>query len=405
MIGASVGRTRGWRGLFSLLLLAPVLLAACSDNEGRKGPGFGASITGVSTNGQFQLIITLNPNTINKGGTVGITVTMQTLRGIPITGRKVSLSTSGGTLASVFGTTDQAGKFVSSLRVPQDYSGSNPITITASADGQSVQAAIIINDLGTLAIVPSSATLAPGDQQIFDCVGGVPPYTWEPSGGTINTAHQPQVIFTAGSAPGTFTLKCSDSAGNAAAATITISLTGTELTITPTAASLRPGQSQTFQASGGRPPYTWSFSPAAGTLSTTTGPSTILTAGFADGDFTLTLRDSTGATKTATVTIRVETLTLSPATTTITRQATGPAPGSCGTVKFTVNYTISGGVPPYTATSGFFGSIPLSSSTTFVYNFSQAMNGGDTVSDVITVTDSRSISTTASVTVTCTASS
>jgi hypothetical protein len=407
MIGASVRRTSGWRGLVSFLLLVPVLLAACSDQGGKKkSPSFGAGITGVSTSGNNQVIITLNPNSINKGGTVGITVTMQTLNGAPIADRRVNLSTTGGTLSSVFGLTDAGGKFVSSLRVPRDYAGANPITISATIDGVTAEAQVLINDLGTLAIVPPGpVTLAPGDKQTFNCVGGVPPYRWEPSGGSLNTSTGAAVVFTAGSSAGTFFLKCADSAGNSASVSITISLGVGELAISPLSATLRPGENQTFQAAGGRPPYSWSFSSSAGTLSATTGSSTTITAGNVDGTFTLTLRDSNGATKTANVTIRVEDLVLSPGGVDRTIQAEGDEPpGTCPATKtkFTVNFIIGGGTGPYTATSALFGAIPVSGNG-FTYTFNLGMGGGDDVTDVVTLRDSRGKIATATITVTCTA--
>ena len=406
MIRSSMPWARGCRGAIYLLLLllVPILIVACSEQK-HNGPTFPASTTGISTNGLLTLILSVNPNNINKGGTAGITVTTQTPNGASVPNKKVNLSTTGGTLAAVFGVTDAGGKFATSLRVPQDYNGPSPITVTAASDSASTSVDVFLNDLGLLRIdPPGPLTMAPGDRQFLNCVGGVPPYRWEPSGGSLNRTNEPSVIFTAGSAVGTFFVKCSDSAGNSASVQITISLTSSGLTITPTSASLRPGQSQTFQASGGRPGYTWSISPAAGTLNTTIGPTTILTAGLADGTFDLTLRDSNGSTVTASVTIRFETLTLSPDTVDVTRQATGEeAPGSCGKVSFQVNFKVSGGVGPYTASSAFFGGIAVSSSGTFVYNFSQTMGGGDSLTDAVTVTDSRGVSDSTAIKVICTA--
>jgi hypothetical protein len=403
MIRSSMRWARGYRGVtcLLLLLLVPILIVACSEQK-KNGPTFPAATTGVSTNGLLTLILSINPNNINKGDTTGVTVTSLTPNGAPVPDKKVNLSTTGGTLGAVFGITDAGGKFATTLRVPQDYNGPSPITVTAAVDSASTSVDVFLNSLGQLRIdPPGPLIMSPGDRQFLNCVGGVPPYRWEPSGGTLNRTNEPSVIFTAGSAVGTFFVKCSDAAGNSASVQITISLTVGGLTVTPSSASLRPGQSLTFQASGGRPGFTWSFPPAAGTLSTTTGPTTILTAGNADGVFTLTLKDSTGATATASVTIRVETLTLSPTSVDVTRQAPGTTPpGTCGTVTFQVNFVIAGGTGPFTATSAFFGSIPVGGST-FIYNFSQTMDGGASLKDVVTVRDSRGFAVTADVNVTC----
>lgn len=406
MIGASVRRTSGWRGLLSLLLLAPVLLVACSDNEGRKGPSLGAGITGVSTSGDFQVVITLNPNSINKGQTVGITVTTQTARGVPVAGRRVNLTTTGGTLASVFGTTDPAGKFVTSLRVPPEYAGSNPITVGATADGVTATAQVLINDLGTLRIVPAGpVTLAPGDQQTFNCVGGVPPYRWEPSGGSLNTATSSQTIFTAGSAVGTFFLKCADSAGNSASVQINISLGAGGLTITPSGSvSLFPGQTQIFRASGGRRPYSWT---ATGGTPTSAGDvdQFTYTAGSSGGTFTVSLRDATGQTLVVSITIQTAELTFGP---NIEVNLSAGGGGTCSVPAIgPVSLTAAGGTPPYSFFAGngvVSPSSAPSSPATVTYNrpAGGTLDAGQSLNiDVVTVIDARGTRREATITVTC----
>ncbi len=382
------------------LLFIPALLVGCKNkgSDGPKGPGQGATITGTAQNGIFRLSVNINPNTIPPGGSAGITVLATTLNGAPLDNRPVQMATSGGTLNPVAGKTDSAGKFVTSISIEETFAAGQSVEVSAIVDGLTAKATLFINVPGTLSIdPPGPLTLAPGDRQFLNCVGGVDPVRWEPSGGELNRLNERSVIFTAGSLTGTFFVKCTDAANNSASVQITIGTTQTLLTITPAAATLRPGQTQIFQATGGRPPYTWSFPFTAGTLSTTTGPTTTLTAGTTEGTFTLLLTDSVGATKSAAVTIKVEPLALSPDKVDATQQA---ATTSCS-FSFTVQFVATGGVPPYVFSNAVanFGSI---NPTTGLYTVSFTMGIGK-ANDVVTVRDSIGQQKSATVNFECTA--
>jgi len=403
------GRTLRGIALFSLLLI-PALLVGCKNkgSDGPKGPATGAAITGTAQNGFLRLSVNINPNRVAPGGSAGITVLATTINGAPLEGQNVQMATSGGTLESVAGKTDAAGKFVTSISIPETFGGSSVI-VSAIVQGLTASATLNINVPGTLSIDPAGPlTLAPGDRQFLNCVGGVDPVRWEPSGGTLNRLDERSVIFTAGSLTGTFFVKCTDAANNSASVQITISTEQTKLTITPASATLRPGQTQTFQASGGRPGYTWSITSSTGTLNTTTGPTVIVTAGSISG--TLTVTDSVGATAQAKITIEIPALTLTPSSVSVTVQATGTAPGTCS-VSFTRTFVVTGGAPPYTFTTALGPPTATitpagpTTSTTLTYTFSATMTGGDKIDDVVTVTDSAgSTPKSATVTVTCTAS-
>lgn len=393
------------------LLLMPALLLGCKGNSKTKGPSAvtgPSSITGTATGADFILTITINPNAIPPGGTAGITVTATTLNGAPLANRDVQMVTGAGTLSQVSGKTDAAGKFVTSITMT-DPRVTGTVQITATVMALTVEAFLNVIEPGVLAIVPSSATMAPGATQFFNCVGGVPPYRWEPSGGTVNRPNEPSVIFTAGSVTGTFVLKCTDSAGNAAQATITITTAvGDALAVTPPSVTLGPGQTQTFQASGGTPPYTWSFPAGAGSLSTTTGPTTTLTAAATPGTFTLLLTDSQGRTASASVTISVPALTLLPETVTRTFGATGAAPGTCSPGTISITFTVSGGAPPYSlsATAGTVTPSTLSGPGTFTYSISPGtLTGGTVQTETITVRDALGNTDTATVRIECVATS
>lgn len=293
-------------GLWLLsFLLVPALLVGCSKkNDESRGPSAATgptSITGTATGANFILTITINPNAIPPGGTAGITVNATTVNGAPLANRDVQMTTGAGTLSKVSGKTDAAGKFVTSITMT-DPRVTGAVQITATVMALTATAILNVVEPGVLTVIPATATLAPGQQQFFNCAGGVPPFRWEVSGGTLDTLAGPTVLFTAGNQLGTFTLKCTDAAGNVASATITISTV--RLEVVPSSATLAPGQSQIFQARGGVGPFTWSFPAGAGTLSTTSGPTTTLTAAATPGTFTLLLTDGTGATASAAVTIR-----------------------------------------------------------------------------------------------------
>ena len=399
-----------WGMLLVSALIIPALFIGCSRNSGSsgsKGPGFGAAITGTASNGLATASISFNPSFITPGGSTGITLLLTTTIGVPIEGENVQWSTTVGTLQKVAGKTDAAGKDTNEISIPENFAGSE-VVVTAVVAGFSVQGKLLTSVPGQLRIDPPGPLfLAPGDTQFLNCVGGVDPVRWEPSGGTLNRLNERSVIFTAGSQTGTFFVKCTDAAGNSASVEINITnAPGDTLKVTPTTVTLSPGQKQTFQASGGRPDYKWSFPFGAGTLSNTTGASTTFTAGATSGTFTLILTDSAGATASATVNITVPPLTISPTAVTVERTATGGSgtdPGSCGTVAFTANFVGSGGVLGYTWNNTFTtaGAITPTSSTTATYSFSLSMGGGSKIEDSVTLTDSKGALVTAKVTVTC----
>ncbi len=393
-LGRQNGRILRRVALASLLFI-PALLVGCSKNSGSKGPtGPNAAVTGTASNGQATASLNFNPNTVAPGGSAGITLLLTTLSGAPIADQSVQWSTTGGTLATVSGKTDAAGKAVNTISIPETSTSSSEV-VTAVVANLTVKGTLFIGVPGQLKIDPAGPlTLAPGDHQQLDCVGGVDPVKWEPSGGDINPRNERQTSFTAGTLTGTFFEKCVDAANNSASVSVTITnAPGDTLKVTPNKLTLLVGQKQTFQASGGRPPYTWSFPAGAGTLSTTTGSSTTLTAGSTIGKFTLILTDSVGATASAEVEIVVLALVV-PTSVTVSFTATGTSPGKCVIPAFTVNITVSGGAPPFIfSTLGGATVTPNPATTTpvtVVYSFpgDGTIAGGTTTAvDTVTVVD------------------
>lgn len=157
---------------------------------------------------------------------------------------------------------------------------------------------------GGLTISPPSATVAPLGTQAFTASGGSG-LTWSlstnASGGNITAAG----LYTAGATGGvTDVVQVTASpVGDAAAAmtTANVMVTSSALTISPTTATVAAGGMQTFTASGGTGPYTWTITTDGSGGATVSGGA--YTAGTMAGTDVVTVTDSKGATATATVTV------------------------------------------------------------------------------------------------------
>jgi hypothetical protein len=159
----------------------------------------------------------------------------------------------------------------------------------------------------------------------------------------------------------------------------TVDFVLSNVAISPTAVTVTSGNQQSFTASGGVHPYSWSISPN-GSGGTIDGAG-FYTAGFTPGAAdTVVLTDSLGASVTAAVTV-LGTLSIAPSSATVD-------PG------FQRAFTASGGVPPYAwslSANGSGGSITPGG----IYTAGPT----GSVSDTITVTDSLGSTRTALVTV------
>ena len=157
-------------------------------------------------------------------------------------------------------------------------------------------------DAGPLAIIPPSATVAPLGKQKFTASGGsgmgyVFSLSAAPSGGTITAAGAYKAGATAGV---TDMVQLVDSAMNTAMAAVTVTA---GVTVAPSTATVAAGGMQTFVASGGSPPYTWTTTSGSGAPSITAMG--VYTAGAMAGMDVVTATDSVGGTGTATVTVAV----------------------------------------------------------------------------------------------------
>lgn len=180
-------------------------------------------------------------------------------------------------------------------------SGSNPISITPAS------------------LAPATVG-EPYPPVQFEVSGGTPPYVKAVVTGTI----PPGMQFTNGgelegtpTAAGTyqFTLTVTDSAGLIGTDNLTLVVNNAALTISPTqvpSATVDKKYSVRFQATGGTPPYTWSWSGSIPGMQFTSGSGD--SAGLLQGtpttpdnfSFSVTVTDATGAQKTVNLTLVVD---------------------------------------------------------------------------------------------------
>ncbi len=175
-------------------------------------------------------------------------------------------------------------------------------------------------------ITPAQVTLAAGTTQQFNATGGTAPYTWSVSDATVAAIDAATGLLTA-LAPGTTVVTATDANGVAGTAAVTV----TTVTVSPETAVLQPGDTLQFTATGGTAPYTWSVSdPAVATIEAGTG---LLTA-VAVGTTQVTAVDANGFSATS-GNITVSDIAITPSTALLA-------------VGDTLQFTASGGTPPYT---------------------------------------------------------
>jgi len=218
----------------------------------------------------------------------------------------------------------------------QGASGLPPGTYTVTstdANGCTATATATIGEppqlLPTTSSLPANCGVADGSATVTPA-GGTGPYTF--SWNTTPT----QTTQTAANLPGgTYTVTVTDANGCNAAATVTVAQTGAaQLTTTRVNVSCGGGNdgSATVSATGGNPPYTYSWN--------TTPPQTTPAVGnLPAGTWTVTVTDSDGCIATAQVVI-----TEPPPVVVVSSSM----PANCGRPNGSASVTASGGSPPYT---------------------------------------------------------
>ncbi|MFI5390977.1 MAG: kelch repeat-containing protein, partial [Bacteriovoracales bacterium] len=214
---------------------------------------------------------------------------------------------------SNIGTIDpNTGNYFGSLKT-----GVEIITVT-DYFGNKATSAVTINP--DLTINPTSLSLTPKGTATFSILGGIPPYYFSASRGTINL----NGVYNSPSSIGTDLVTVRDSLGNSATSNIGIY---PGLGINPSRINLQINSSTTFIATGGDPPYLYSAS--LGNI-TSTG---VYTAPSTTGTAIIGVSDKLGKKETAEVNI-YSPLKVSP--TEITLAVGNPN-----------KFVASGGVPPY----------------------------------------------------------
>ncbi|MEO6904193.1 MAG: T9SS type A sorting domain-containing protein [Bacteroidia bacterium] len=185
--------------------------------------------------------------------------------------------------------------------------------------------ALIIN---TTAVNASSCTV--NDGSITSSVsGGKTPYTYAWSNGKTISA-------ISGLAAGTYSLTLTDANNCKQSTTTTVNCTSASLTVTVNAANITCFGSKDGSATAlasGTPPYSYSWN-------TTPAQNAAKAVGLAEGPYTVTVKDATGATKSVSVTITSPAALLANLTTT--------SVSSCSASDGSITSAISGGITPYT---------------------------------------------------------
>lgn len=254
---------------------------------------------------------------------------------------------------------------------------------TAGNTGSVTDVLLVTDSLGNTATVnvtvtsgvtidPASASRPPSGTQLFTASNGSGAgYTWAL---TASGSGSPSItsggLYTAGTLQGTDTVRATDSLGNTAFATVTVT---NALAITPNAVTLAPRAAQTFSGSGGSGAgFTWAL--LTNNSGATFNPTTAAyqagaTGGVAD---TVRLTDSLGNTTQATITV-TGAVTIAPATT-----MNLPPRGA-------VAFTAAGG-----SATGFTWAFVTNASGGTINPSTGAYQAGSTgnVTDVVGVTDS-----------------
>jgi len=189
--------------------------------------------------------------------------------------------------------------------------------------------------------------------QTFSASGGVTPYRWSILSGSTgdlkldaNSGALQGTPLTAGTL--SFTIQVTDNAGTQVSHAFTVTINPPTLSITTSTALPSGGvgvsYSQTFAATGGTPPYTWSVTQGSVPgLSLSSSQATLSGTPTTAGTFPFTLQVADSAGLTAT---RTFSLVIAPAALTITSNTQLPDAGLGS--PYSYHLAASGGVPPYT---------------------------------------------------------
>ena len=223
-----------------------------------------------------------------------------------------SIVSGGGSIVSATGAFTAPGAAGTvTVRVTDSLSNTSNATVT-------VVSAVLIS--------PVSKTLAPNNVFTFSASGGFAPYTYSvfSGSGTINSSTG---AYTADAVAGSAVVRVTDSLSQTSDSAITIN---SALAITPALVTLAVNGTQTFSATGGVSPYSYSIVSGGGSIVSATGA---FTAPATTGSVTVRVMDSLLNTSNATVTVNAA-LNITPAAITLS-------------VNNVTTFSATGGVSPY----------------------------------------------------------
>jgi len=330
----------------------------------------GNTLSGTPTQpGAYSLFITVNDSAL--GSDVGL-FSLQVLPAVAITTASLPNATGGIPYSQTLAATGGAGSYTWSVAAgalppglnlsPQGALSGTPtlsgtynfvVRATDTSGGFALKSFNLAVG-ASLAITTASqlpqASLGVQYAVTFAASGGNPPYVWTIAGGQVPpglSLSQSGALSGTPAAAGTYTFDVRVTDQSAAFAQKSFSLTvsaGLVITTPPALPSGVPGvaYSQTLQAAGGTPPYTWTLTsgslPAGLSLS---GAGVLSGTPTAAGNFTFqaTVTDSAGATAAQTFTLNIgNNLTfVSPST----------LPGAVVGAAYSYTFQAAGGTPPY----------------------------------------------------------
>ena len=307
------------------------------------------------------------------------------------------------------------------------YSGS--ATLTPTAEGtytyaltcggtESGFAALTAGAAQPLAISTTSlpgGTLGVGYAQTLAATGGVPPYAWSVTSGSLpaglSLAASTGAITGTPAQAGTssFTVQVKDSAStpNTVTAQLSIAIAAPPMTISTTglpSATVGTAYAQTLAATGGVPPYTWSVSsgtlPQGLTLSASAGTISGTPTATGTSSFTVEAQDSESTPETATANLSIAVnaallpgVTLSPTSLTFAAQDTGST-SAAQTVTLTnsgtgaLSLTSIAASGDFAETNNCGSSVAASSDCTISVTFTPTAGGA--LSGTLTINDNAS---------------